>query len=471
VIRSLEGQGTQVPFSLVAFPAFACCGAILVAFTFLGGHLLTAAHNQSDEPNYLYFAHNLIHGKYAVTSQQADGSYLWHGPGLPLLLAPLVAAHAGIHLMRLIGPACLLSAGILFSLLLRRWVSAWLALAGGIALALFPPFLRMLPTLYSEPLALALLTAAVLALVKSHESGRVRWAVLAGLLAGWMVLTRPEVGWILILGLVLIAGVAVWRRRRTDALSLVCIAVATLVCVPWLTYTASLTHKFPYWESSGGESLYWMAAPTGNGSWESTPSALTDPHWSAERPLFEQLAQLPQVARDARLQHEAIQLILRHPGTYAQHVVDNLSRMIIGGPYSFQATGTGRYVLYAVPDLALLSALLPALWILWRQPRPRRISVVSLLVAFASLNFVIHIPVAAYPRMTTLSIPAALTLIALAADTLLRRAPRSRVHRRSVGRGTTTPAGESASPEAWGVVPKVRAKSIRRHTISDIGVV
>jgi 4-amino-4-deoxy-L-arabinose transferase-like glycosyltransferase len=428
VIKSLEGQGTQVPFWLVGPVAFGCCAAISVALTFLGGHLLTAAHNQSDEPNYLYFAHNLIHGEYAVASEQSDGSYLWHGPGLPLVLAPLVAADAGIHLMRLIGPVCLLAAGILFSLLLRRWVSRWLALAAGITLVLFPPFLRMLPKLYSEPLALALLTAAALALAKSQESGRVRWAVLAGFLAGWMVLTRPDVGWILIVGLVLLVGIAAWRRRRSDALSLVCVAVATLVCIPWLTYTASLSHKFPYWESSGGESLYWMAAPTGDGSWESTPSVLTDPHWSAERPLFEQLAPLPQVTRDARLQNAAIQLIRKHPDTYAHHMLANVSRMVLGGPYSFQATGTARYLLYAVPDLALLAALLASLWILQRRREPTRNTVVSLLVAFAALNLVIHVPVAAYPRMTTVSIPAALTLIALAADSLLRHAPR-------VGRG------------------------------------
>jgi 4-amino-4-deoxy-L-arabinose transferase-like glycosyltransferase len=424
VSTNFERDVTQVRLGSVAWAAFACCGAILVALTFLGGHLLTAAHNQSDEPNYLYFAHNLIHGQYAVAADQADGSYLWHGPGLPLVLAPLVAADAGIHSMRLIGPACLLTAGILFSLLLRRWVSGWLALAAGMSLALFPPFLRMLPKLYSEPLALALLTASALALAKSQESGRVRWAVLAGFLAGWMVLTRPDVGWILMVGLVLIAGIAVWRRRRVDALSLVCVAVATLVCVPWLAYTASLSHKFPYWESSGGESLYWMAAPTGNGSWESTPSVLTDPHWLAERPLFEHLVSLPQVTRDAHLQHAAIELIRKHPDTYAHHMLDNVSRMVIGGPYSFEATGAGRYLLYAVPDLALLVALLLALWILRRRRRPAGITVVSLLVGFAALNFAIHIPVAAYPRMTTLSIPAALTLIALAADGLLRR-PRS----------------------------------------------
>jgi hypothetical protein len=76
VIQSLEGQRAQFPFWSVASAAFVCCGAILVALTFLGGHLLTAAHNQSDEPNYLYFAHNLIHGKYAVAGEQADGSYL-----------------------------------------------------------------------------------------------------------------------------------------------------------------------------------------------------------------------------------------------------------------------------------------------------------------------------------------------------------------------------------------------------------
>jgi Dolichyl-phosphate-mannose-protein mannosyltransferase len=174
--------------------AFIIVAILLVGCTLLGGHLLTGSHGESDESAYLYFAHNLIHGEYAVSTQQNDGLYLWHGPGLPLILAPLVALDLSVHVMRLVGPASLLVAGILFMLMLRRWVSGWLALIGGIVLALFPPFLRLLPSLYSEPVALALFVGGLLALVKAHETGRARWCVTSGALVGFSVLTRVDEG-------------------------------------------------------------------------------------------------------------------------------------------------------------------------------------------------------------------------------------------------------------------------------------
>jgi 4-amino-4-deoxy-L-arabinose transferase-like glycosyltransferase len=406
--------------------AFGLAGLILVACMLFGNHVLAEGHNKSDEAHYLYFARNLTHGRYAVAAKQADGYYLWHSPGLPLVLAPLVAVSAPVHVLRLVGPVAMLLSGIFFWLLLRRWVSPWLALIGGLALALFPPFLRMLPMLYSEPLALMFFVAALLALAKAYEAGAWPWAAASGVLGGLMVLTRLDEGWILVAGLVLAAMLAVWKRRRIDVLNLVCLAVAMLVCVPWLIYTASLSHKFPYWTASGGESLYWMASttPGSSGSWESPQRALSDPRFAADRPLFARLAPLPQVKRDSELTSTALTLIRHHPVVYLRHVLDNTERMVIDIPYSFTATGKG-FLLYGVFDVALMIAVVASLVVLRRRPPPRIPPLVGFMIVFAVLNFAAHALVASYPRMTTLSIPAAFALVALGLDqALLARAQR-----------------------------------------------
>lgn len=423
--------------------AFVLVAILLLACTLFGGHLLSGSNSDSDESAYLYLAHNLIHGKYAVATQQNDGLYLWHGPGLALILAPMAALHLSVRVMRLVGPASLLIAGILFMLLLRRWVSPWVALAGGIALAVFPPFLRLLPNLYSEPLALMLFVAGMLVLAKAHESARLRWCVSSGVLVGFSVLTRVDEGWLLLAALALAALAAVWRRRRSHTVNLLAAVAAVIVCLPWLIYTDSLAHKFPYWAASGGESLYWMAVPVGTGSWVNYHQVLDDPRWRSQRPLFERLLPQPQVHRDAQLQHIALKLIRADPGNYAKHVAENLARIVIGGPYTFQGTGAGRYLLYGASDLALLLALLLAgVWIIRRRPLPMPAFVV-VLGAFSLINVVYHVPVAAYPRMTTLSIPAALAVIAIGLQARLRP-------RKQSGGGTGKQSGGETGKQSGG---------------------
>lgn len=404
----------------IPLAAFAGVALILALCVLLGSHILASGHDKSDESVYLYFAQNLRHGRYALTSQQQDGVFLWHSPGFPLVLVPITALHPGITVVRMIGPASLTLAGVFFWRLLRRWLSPWLALAGGVALALFPPYLRLMPQLFSEPTALMFLMAAWLALAKAYETNRLRWAITSGLLAGWMVLVRGDDGWVLLVAIAVVAMLAALKRRRSDVLNLVSLCIALLVCLPWLLYTESLAHRFPYWESSGGESLYWMASTTqgSTGAWESAQTALVNPRFVADRALFRRLAPLPQSERDSELTTAALRLIRQHPGVYAQHVVDNVGRMILDIPYDFLPAGSGL-LLYGFFDVAVLVLLVVAIVVLRRPPGSPIPALVKLMVVFAMLNFLIHVPVAAYPRMAMLSIPAALAVIGLAAERIL----------------------------------------------------
>jgi len=401
--------------------AFAGAAVILLVVTYAGGVFASITADLGDERAYIRYAHNIIHGHYAIASQASHGLYLWHGPGLPLVLAPLVALHAGVHVLRLLGPVSLLLAGVFFWLFLRPRVSRWLALAGGLVLALFPPLLVLLPHMRSEPLALMFLMASLWALGKAHGSGSSRWAVLGGVLAGCMVLTRVEDGYILLVGLLACAVAFALRRERRHLLNLICVGSAVVVCLPWLGYTASLTHKFPYWASSGGLSLYLMASPTpGNtGSWVSVETIATDPHWHADRAVIRSLSGLSQVQQDAKLQSIAFRLIRKHPGAYLEHVADNLSRTVLGGPYSFEATGRG-YLFYGVPDVIVLVAVLLVVVMLRRRGAPGLPDAVRVLAIFGGLNLLLHLAVASYPRMTTLSVPAVLAVLVLGFDQLLR---------------------------------------------------
>src|SRR5436305_2422801 len=72
-----------------------------------------------DEVPILAAAHRLLHGYYAVQGTMDSTQYLWHGPGLPALLAPLVALGIPLAELRLTSPLLLFAAALLFYRFLR----------------------------------------------------------------------------------------------------------------------------------------------------------------------------------------------------------------------------------------------------------------------------------------------------------------------------------------------------------------
>jgi len=111
--------------------------------------LLPAAEGWSgDEGVYLGLARNIVDGHYRDGS--LDGPLnmcfpgwrtpdLWYGPGFPAFLAPFVALHVPVSVMRVLGPLLLLASVLLFYRLLLLRVSERWALRGALALGLFVP--------------------------------------------------------------------------------------------------------------------------------------------------------------------------------------------------------------------------------------------------------------------------------------------------------------------------------------------
>lgn len=390
-------------------------GVLLVAAT-----LLAPKGLNGDEGPIIAAAHRLLQGRYAVIGTMDATRFLWHGPGLPALLSPLVAVGTPLSGLRLTSPLLMFAAALLFYRLLRLNLSHRASVIGAYALGLYGPAYYVLGTVAKEPLALLLAISVLYGAARYLRHGSTRHAVLAGLSLGALVMTRLEYGWIVAIAL---CGACLWwavawllRGRQAEpvriarACALIC-GIGMLACVPWLIYTYALTGRPFYWGNSGGLSLYWMSSPSPSqlGQWHAPHTVLTSPSLVGYRPFFRHLATLPPVKRDLALQHAAVVQAVGHPAKYALNLLANLGRMFLGFPFSFTLS-LAVIVGLILFNGTLLAGLLAAARSLRRHRLPLPRETVPFL-AFGALIFALHILPTSEPRMILPAIPIAIWLI------------------------------------------------------------
>jgi Dolichyl-phosphate-mannose-protein mannosyltransferase len=120
------------------------------------------------------------------------GTPMYFPPGYPAMLG-LVGGFAGLHLgtfVTLIQHGMTIVAGLWIYLLLRRLVTEELALLGGLLAGALPSIVTMSQTIMSEAPTLFAMVGAVYFAVRCAETGRVRFAMVAGVLTGWAVTAR-----------------------------------------------------------------------------------------------------------------------------------------------------------------------------------------------------------------------------------------------------------------------------------------
>jgi hypothetical protein len=373
-----------------------------------------------DEGPLISAAHRLLQGHYAVLGTKDGTQFLWHGPGLPALLAPLVALGVPVGGLRLTSPILMFASVLMFHRLLRLRLSPRAALIGTYALGLYGPAYYAIGTISKDPLALLLSICMLDGAARYLKHGGAHHAVIAALSFGALAMTRLEYGWVITAALVL--GLAWWlaaRVRNGQApertlsarrWTLVC-ALSMLVCLPWLIYTYSITaHPF-YWGNSGGISLYWMASPSASqlGEWHASHTVFSSPALAAYRPLFGHLATLSPLQGDLELQHLAVAHALAHPTKYALNLVANVGRMFAGFPFPFTLPVVWVVGMIVING-ALFAALLAAGLSLRRTRSPLPPETVPFLL-FASLGLAVHLLPSAEPRMVLPLIPVPIWLI------------------------------------------------------------
>jgi 4-amino-4-deoxy-L-arabinose transferase-like glycosyltransferase len=336
---------------------------------------------------------------------------LWFGPGLPVMLAPLVKLHLPLLALRFVGPACLFASLLVFFALLRLFVPPRTALLGALAFALYLPFYSVIAFVHTEPPAVLFVTLILYGAVRYAREGRLRHLLLAGGSFAALALVRVDYGWVL--SALLIAAVAVYATLRTEhakRLTLV-LLVAFLLCLPWLVYTRSVTGHAFYWGSSGALSLYWISSPAAadRGDWHGANDVFRDPRLARHRPYFRSLVGLDLNAQNRSLERRAVHNIRAHPFKFARNVVDNISRMWLNWRYSFKGL-SNKGLLYAVPNvLVLIGLALAAVLTLRRRRRVDRIAIE--IGAFALTAFGLHAVLSGYPRMLIPIAPIAILAI------------------------------------------------------------
>jgi hypothetical protein len=374
------------------------------------------ANLYDDEGAYVGLAKLLAHGHLLTGRDTLVGGgdappNLWFGPGLTFLLVPLVKLHAPLTALRLVGPACLFAALLVFLALLRLVVPPRNALLGALAFGLYLPFYTVIAFVHSEPVAVLLVTLALYATVRYDREGRSGFLALAGGSLAGLALTRVAYGWVLTVLLVAAAAAYVLRRREHERRVLAVLALALVLCLPWLAYTRSVTGHVFYWGSSGALSLYWMSSPAADdkGDWHGANDVVREPQLARHRPYFRHLGTLDLNAQNRSLERRAAHNIRAHPFKFAQNVVDNISRMWINRPYSFKSPRPSGLV-YALPNVLVLAGLALAAGLTVR--RRRRLDRIAVEIGlFALTAFGLHAVLAAYPRMLMPLIPVALFAI------------------------------------------------------------
>lgn len=401
--------------TLVARPALLLL-PLLALFVAVG---LAFPDRGDDEAAYLELARNLTNGFYstgrpdALLDADPASPDLWFGPGLPVVLAPLVAADAPLDVVRLTGPVFLFLAVVVFFHLLRLYVSTGPALAGSAALALYLPFYTLLANLHSEPLAILLIVVFLYAAARLLAGAGTRWLALGAVALAGTAMTRVSYGWVITA--MLVAFLAWWAasRSRTPKRLAAMAGLALALCTPWLAYTYSETGRVFLWGNSGSLSLYWMASPYPgeHGDWHQANAVFTDERLAPHRPLFAELEGLDLAEQNARLERAAFELIRDNPLAYLENVAANVSRLLFDAPYSFEAQRLTS-LWFALPNALLTGALALAGIAAVRVRRALPDAAAPFLV-FAGAALGLHVLLAAYPRMLMPVVPVLVWLVAV----------------------------------------------------------
>jgi len=296
---------------------------------------------EPDSIGYARIAKNLSQG-----NGYQEGGFRTHlqepsnySPGLPLLVAGVYELSGGPHIeLARIVLALIGSLGVLLAFLIGvRLYGPLAGIVAAVIVAGHPALLQYQGMLMTEPLAVTLLAAALLAFLRAGD-GRGTWAwALPGLLLGLLALVRPDY----LLFAPLLALVALFRARGRGgawrpglAAGAVLLVAFVVPIVPWAIHNAIVLDRFVPISTGGGKALYvgtYMPAD-GDGP------RLRDELLRDDPALAQRLSDLPREARlDTLL---AVQAAREHPGVSTDIALTRIGRAnldddVSGDPLGF----------------------------------------------------------------------------------------------------------------------------------------
>jgi 4-amino-4-deoxy-L-arabinose transferase-like glycosyltransferase len=386
-----------------------------------------------DAAAYARIAENLDqnHGfTLGTTATQPASNY---SPGLPLFVGGVYKLTGGVHeraarlVLALIG-----ALSVLFTYLIGRRLSSPVAgLIGAAAIAIYPALVEYQGMLMGEPLAAALLSGGVLAMLwAGSRTGGAIW-LLPGALLGALALVRPEY-----LGVSLLLAVVVFLRDRAAwrsslARAAILLAGVALIVAPWTARNAVALDRFVPISTGDGQVLFAGTYLPSGGDPEEVGAEVVERHPGIFNPADAQRLKLEQIlARLAAHRYPGVESdkalsrmgkeqlwddISEEPLEYAGFVAAKIGRIWSHGPRDVMREPIWELLHWALVAFALLGLIVLAL--------RRRWEALLLATIFVSITAISALLVAS-PRRVLVMMPLVAALAGsgtVAAHAYLRR--------------------------------------------------
>lgn len=339
-----------------------------------------------DQHRYITYAKNLLNGFYSPQPPDVD---LGNGPGYPIFLMLFVALKLPNVIIMAMNAVLFYISIILIFKTLQYFVSNRIALIFSLFWACYINHYEYLPLIQCETLTVSLVSSIIFILAKTFKQDNVtvinKFTFLSGLLIGFLVLTKPIFGYVLLF--ILLVNGLLWLFSRTKGnyrSTFIILFIALLLNIPYLFYTYKLTGKMFLWSSFGGDNLYWMSTPYKNeyGSWIYFNSLENDSNYykdfipgaqaslkSNHQNVWDEISSLKGVEKDDALKRIAIENIKSHPIKFLQNCLSNVGRIVFNVPYSYKAQKNStllRIPFNGIIILLSLFCLLPT-YLNWRE--------------------------------------------------------------------------------------------------------
>ena len=373
----------------------------------------------NDEMRYWGYALYMLEGQYAMPTD----TFLWNGPGIPIILLPFAAFDLPVWTPRLMNAFFVFGGICFFYKTAILYLSKLKSLLLTICLGLYFPFLwTVFSYYYSEPLCFFLVAFAsyqFIRLIQNPLLGKKR-LIYGGVPLGYLALTKVIFGYVLAVAFFI--GFISWllEKRLIYKKGVLMVGLAILFCLPYLSYTYKKTGKIFYWGNAGGMQLYWMSSPYENelgdwhplpGNWNPFPSSSDLTFFGGGRQFYKKnhleianiLVALPPVKRDEYLKQKALDNIKKHPLKYMSNWCNNIGRLFFGIPFSQRPFSWKTLVLYS-PNFLLLALMLISGWkyIFRFQKMPSELNGIFLFtVAYLGASSLLS----AYPRFLFVVLP------------------------------------------------------------------
>ncbi|HWN72182.1 MAG TPA: hypothetical protein VNN15_00070, partial [Solirubrobacterales bacterium] len=339
-----------------------------------------------DAQAYAAIAANLEEGNGFTVGPGATQPSSNYSPGLPLFVAAVYEATAGVHerLARVV-LAVIGALSVLFAYLIGRRLTrppnqpgssevgsaaVLPALLGALVVAIYPALLEYQGMLMGEPLAAALLSGGVLAALWAWDGSWARW-LLPGGLFGVLALVRPEY-----LGVAALVAVAVFAReakldwRQSLLRAAVFLGALVVIVAPWTIRNAVALNRFVPISTGGGQVLFAGTYLPSDGDPEKVGAEVVAEHpelfapQDAQRLRLEQIltrlaqAQYPGMETDKALskmgKEQLWDDVSDEPVEYAGFVAKKVGRIWSHGPRDVMREPGWEILHWALVALALL---------------------------------------------------------------------------------------------------------------------